>query len=204
MLSSDENENRPIGKVGQRKAKAEQSGKKSEKKSEPRKRKEGQPAAAKPDQLLDALQRASAPVEEQVSAPIPEPISAPTPLSEVPPTETPLPEMSPIAAAQPAEPAEAAEAALVSLQTIANAYGDYSKKSFEQTSAFVAKLACARSLDKALELQTAFAREAYETFVAESRRIRELQGELAKQRLTRLEGFMSKMTQGALNPMRKT
>ena len=195
MLSSDENENRPIGKVGQRKGKAEQSGKKSE----PRKRKESQPAAAKPDQLLDALQKASVPVEEQVSAPIPEPISAPTLLSESSAMETPLPEMSPIAAAQPAE---AAEAALVSLQTIANAYGDYSKKSFEQTSAFVAKLACARSLDKALELQTAFAREAYETFVAESRRIRELQGELAKQRLQQLEGCVARMTQSALNPTR--
>jgi hypothetical protein len=193
MLSADENENRPIGKVDKRKPKADQPGKKSE----PRKRKEAKSPASKPDQLLDALQRASTHVEESVSEPTPEEISAPVFSAESSAQETPLPEMSPIAAT------EAAKTAPVSLQTIANAYGDYSKKSFEQTSAFVAKLAGAGSLGKAFELQTAFAREAYETFVAESCRIRELHDELAKQRLARLEGLVSKMTQGAFNPTRK-
>jgi len=113
-------------------------------------------------------------------------------------TETLVPEMAPTAAA------EATESAPVSLQTIAIAYGNYSRKSFEQTSSFFAKLACARSLDKAIELQTAFAREAYETFVVESRRIQELYGQLTRQRLARLEGLATRMTQGALSPTRKT
>jgi hypothetical protein len=221
---------KPAGKSGQRKGKAEQSGKKGE----PRKRKENQPRAPKSDQLLEALERASAEVEEQVSPPIPEEISAPvvsaeapatepflleraTPLPEtaialpetatalpetaiptpLPETETSLPEMSPTVAAEPTETAP------VSLQTLANAYSDYSRKSFEQTSSFVVKLACARTFDKAIELQTAFVREAYETFVTESRRIRELYGQLAKQRLARLENLATGMTQGALSPTRK-
>ena len=53
------------------------------------------------------------------------------------------------------------------LQAIATAYGDYTKKSFEETRSFVEKLSGAKSLDKALEVQTEFAKSAYETFVAE-------------------------------------
>jgi Phasin protein len=188
MLSADENENKPIGKP-ERKAKTAQSGKKAE----PRKRKEGQQRAEKKDQLLQALERASAQVEEQVSEPVAELTAEPVMSTVSSATETPLPEMSPIPAAAPAEAAPV-EATPVSLQTIANAYGDYSKKSFEQTSAFVTKLAGARSLANALELQTAFAREAYETFVTESCRIRKLHSELAKQRFGSLEGFVSRMT----------
>ena len=53
------------------------------------------------------------------------------------------------------------------LQAIASAYGDYTKKSFEDTKSFVEKLSGVKSLDKAMEAQTDFARSAYETFVAE-------------------------------------
>jgi hypothetical protein len=184
---------KPVGKSGQRKGKAAQPGKKGE----PRKRKEGQARAAKPDQLLEARETASTHVEEQLSEHIPEP-AAPVMPTESRAAETSPVEISPVAAVEPAGETP------VSLQTIANAYGDYSKKSFEQTSSFVAKLAGAGSLAKAFELQTAFAREAYETFVAESCRIRELHGELAKQRFARLENLATRMTQGAFNPTRKT
>ena len=223
MLSSDENENKPIGKVSQRKAKnanisantgANTSGKttakpegakKAEagKKAEPRKRKEDQRPAPKPDQLLEALQRLGAQTDE-VIAPVAEPVaitpvaepvaSAPVMSIESSASETALPEAVPAEAA-PVAAAEPAKATPVSLQTIADAYGDYSKKSLEQTSSFVAELAGARSLNRAFELQTAFARQAYETFVEQSRRIRELHRELAKQRLTKLEGFVG-MTKG--------
>jgi hypothetical protein len=205
MLSADDNENRPVGKVGQRKGKAEpgkkaESGKKAEagKKGEPRKRKDAQaPASKKPDQLLEALQRLGSQVEETVIEPIAVPASepvaeqadAPVVSTESPATETALPESN-LREVQLIPAAIAAETTPVSLQTIADAYGNYSKKSLEQASSFVAKLAGTRSLAGAFELQTAFAREAYETFVAESKRIRDLHRELAKQRLTRLEGFV--------------
>jgi phasin family protein len=69
----------------------------------------------------------------------------------------------------------------VSIQAIANAYGDYSRKSFEESLSFVEKLMGVRSLDKAIELQTEFAKQAYANLVAESQKICELYGELAKQ-----------------------
>ena len=90
-----------------------------------------------------------------------------------------------------------AQTAAVSLQTIATAYGDYTKKSFEETKSFVEKLSGVRSLDKAVEIQTEFAKQAYETFVAESQKIRQLYGELAKQTLKPLQGLTGKTTRGA-------
>jgi len=85
----------------------------------------------------------------------------------------------------------------VSLQTIANAYGDYTRKSFEQTKSYFDRLTGVRSFDKAVEVQTEFAQQAYETFVAEARRIRELQNELAMQPFKRLEGLVARMTEFA-------
>jgi hypothetical protein len=98
----------------------------------------------------------------------------------------------------PMVPAVADESAPVSYRTIADAWGNYSRTSLDQTRSYLEKLAGARSLGAAFEVQAEFAKQACETFVAESRRIGELQGELAKQRVKRLEGLMKKMTQGAL------
>src|SRR6266436_6306958 len=83
----------------------------------------------------------------------------------------------------------------ISIQTIANAYGDYTKKSLQDTRSFVEKLMGVRSLDKAIEIQTEFARQAYGTFVAESQKICELYSELAKQIFKPVEGFVAKVTQ---------
>ena len=84
----------------------------------------------------------------------------------------------------------------VSIQTIANAYTDYTKKSFQETGSFVEKLMAVRSFDKAIEVQTEFARQAYANFVAELQKICELYSELAKQIIFRpWEGFAAKVTQ---------
>src|ERR1700730_34671 len=56
------------------------------------------------------------------------------------------------------------------LQAIATAYGDYTKKSFEDTRSYVEKLSGVKSLDKAIEAQTEYAKSAYETFVADSQK----------------------------------
>jgi hypothetical protein len=52
----------------------------------------------------------------------------------------------------------------------------------------------ARSLDKAIEVQTEFAKTAYETFVTESQTIGVLYGDLAKQCYKPFGGFASKKT----------
>jgi hypothetical protein len=79
-------------------------------------------------------------------------------------------------------------------QAIATAYGDYTKKSFEDTKSFVEKLSGAKSLDKVIEIQTEFAKTAYETFVTESQKITALYGDLAKQSYKPFGSFVAKMT----------
>ena len=79
-------------------------------------------------------------------------------------------------------------------QAIATAYGDYAKKSFEDTKSFVEKISGAKSFDKVIEIQTEFAKTAYEAFVTESQKITALYGDLAKQSYKPFDGFMTKMT----------
>jgi phasin family protein len=83
------------------------------------------------------------------------------------------------------------------LQAIAGAYGEYTKKSFEDTKAFVEKLSSVKSLDKALEVQTDYAKSAYETFVAESQKIAGLYTDLAKQSFKPVESLVAKFTPAA-------
>jgi len=83
------------------------------------------------------------------------------------------------------------------LQAIASAYGDYTKKSFEDSKSFVEKLSGVKSLDKAIEVQTEYAKSAYETFVAESQKIAGLYTDLAKQTFKPIEGMVAKFTPAA-------
>jgi hypothetical protein len=83
------------------------------------------------------------------------------------------------------------------LQAIATAYGDYTKKSFEDTKAFVEKLQGVKSLDKAIEAQSEFAKSSYETFVADSQKIAGLYGDLAKQAFKPIEGLVARFTPSA-------
>ena len=82
-------------------------------------------------------------------------------------------------------------------QAIASAYGDYTKKSFEDTKSFVEKLSGVKSLDKALEVQTEYAKSAYETLVAESQKIAGLYTDLAKQTFKPYEGLIAKFVPAA-------
>jgi phasin family protein len=82
-------------------------------------------------------------------------------------------------------------------QAIATAYGEYTKKSLEDGKSFVEKLAGVKSLDKAIEVQTEYAKSAYETFVAESQKIAELYADLAKQSYKPLEGLVAKFSPAA-------
>jgi len=100
-------------------------------------------------------------------------------VAEVPPADTP-----PVSAATQADTSPAsADTSPVGLQTIATAYRDCTRKSLEDARSYVEKLSGARSLDKAVEVQTEFAKQAYDTFVADSWKIRGLYSELFKQML---------------------
>jgi len=80
----------------------------------------------------------------------------------------------------------------VSLQTIANAYRDYTRKSLEEFGSFVEQLSSVRSIDKAMMVQSEFVKRAYENSVAESQKICELHNRLAKQTLDPFKGLTGK------------
>ena len=131
------------------------------------------------------------PAEPLPSEPPPtEPVSAAPspaePVSTEPPSTEPVSAEPVSAAPSPAEPAP------VSLQTIANAYRDYTRKSIEEFGSFVEQLSGVRSLDKAMTVQSEFVKRAYETSVAESQKICELHNRLAKQTLDPFRGLTGK------------
>ena len=183
--------------AGGNKGKTERRGRKAE----PRKQAAGQQgfeAEPRPDQLQDAQEQ----INEQIGAPVAsidqlqdaqeqvnEQISAPVAWSDISPLETSATDIITTV------PAVSAEPVVASLATIANAYGAYTGKSVELTWSFLEKLAAVRSFDKAFEVQTEFAKQAFETFLAESRKIHELHSELARQRVVHLEGFVARITQ---------
>jgi hypothetical protein len=79
-------------------------------------------------------------------------------------------------------------------QAIAAEVMDYGKRSYEQGSVALDKLLAAKSLDKAFEVQSEYARSAYEGFVAESAKLGELYADLAKEVYKPLEGYIGKLT----------
>ena len=78
-------------------------------------------------------------------------------------------------------------------QAIATEVADYSKKAVEASSAQFEKLLGVKTLDKAIELQTDFAKVAYEGYVAHATKVGELVTELAKEAAKPLEGVMAKV-----------
>ncbi|QRM32504.1 phasin family protein [Microvirga sp. VF16] len=57
---------------------------------------------------------------------------------------------------------------------------DYAKKSFQQSASTFEKLVGVKSLDKVIEVQTDYVKSAYEGFVAQSAKTRELYAKLAQ------------------------
>lgn len=79
-------------------------------------------------------------------------------------------------------------------QAIATEFADYSKKSFEEGSAALEKLLGAKTLEKAIEVQSDYAKSAYESFVAEATKMGELYTDLAKETYKPFEGMIAKVT----------
>jgi hypothetical protein len=191
MLSGDETENKPVKKPVQRKGKAEQEGKKAES----RKRKPAAQQEPQADQLPELATTIDAPIVVPETVVVPATVLDDTaPIADAP--------LVPVAAAvEPVTavevtavvPVAAEQVAPVSYQTIVDAYSNYTRQSLDQTQSFFGRLATVRSLDKAIELQTEFAKQAYDGFVAEARKILKLHSQLARQRLQPWEGLVARM-----------
>ena len=83
-----------------------------------------------------------------------------------------------------------------SVQAIAVEVADYSKKSFEESTAAVEKLFGAMSIEKAMELQSDYVKLAYEGFVAEATKLGELYADLAKESYKPFESYLVKASNG--------
>jgi hypothetical protein len=77
-------------------------------------------------------------------------------------------------------------------QAIAIELADYSKKAFQDGSAALEKLFGVKSLDKAIEVQTEYAKTAYEGFVAEATKLSGLYTDLAKETYKPFEGMFAR------------
>jgi phasin family protein len=79
-----------------------------------------------------------------------------------------------------------------SAQAIAVEFADYTRKSAEQSAVAWEKLLGAKSPEKAIEVQSAYLKSAYEDFVAEATKLGELYVDLAKDVYKPWEGVLGK------------
>ncbi len=91
---------------------------------------------------------------------------------------------------------EAATAATTSfskgLQEIATETTDYSKKAIAANTSVVEKLLGAKNVETAIQIQTDFAKTAYEGFVAQATKVSELYAKLTKEAFKPLETVYAK------------
>ena len=79
---------------------------------------------------------------------------------------------------------------------IATEIADYTKRSFEDGAKTMENLLGAKSLDKAFEVQTEYARAAYEDYVSYASKLGELYTDLAKEAFKPYQSFATKVIPG--------
>jgi phasin family protein len=79
-----------------------------------------------------------------------------------------------------------------SAQAIAAEIVDYSKKSVEGSTAAVERLMGAKTIEKAMEIQSEYLKTSYQDFVAEATKLGELYTDLAKEAYKPFEGVIAK------------
>ena len=79
-------------------------------------------------------------------------------------------------------------------QAIAAEIADYSKKSIEDSAAAWERLMGAKTLEKAIEVQSEYLKSSYEDFVAEATKLGELYVDFAKEAYKPFEGALAKVS----------
>jgi hypothetical protein len=92
--------------------------------------------------------------------------------------------------------AAATKSFTTSLQAIATETADYSKKSFESSSAFVEKLLGAKTYESAIQIQTDYWKSSYADFVAQVTKLKELYAGLAKEVFKPIESVATTAQRG--------
>lgn len=87
---------------------------------------------------------------------------------------------------------KSADAVAKGMQAMAVEAVDYSKRSFDAGGAAIEKLLAAKSLDKAVEVQSEVVRSAYEDYVSQVARVSEIVTDMAKGAYRPYEAFFGK------------
>ncbi len=77
-------------------------------------------------------------------------------------------------------------------QSMAAEAADYSKTNLEKGTAALEQLMASKTLEKAIEVQSGYAKDAYEAFVAQATKMSELYADLAKEAYKPFETTMAK------------
>ncbi len=85
----------------------------------------------------------------------------------------------------------AASAMTKGFQTMAQEAAEFSRKSFEQSTAAVERAVATKSIDKAFEVQQGYAKDAYEAFVGQMSKMSELYVATAKEAYKPFEASMA-------------
>jgi phasin family protein len=80
-------------------------------------------------------------------------------------------------------------------QAIAAEITDYSKKSVEESAAAWERLLGAKTLEKAVEIQSDFLKSSYEDFLAEATKLGELYADFAKEAYKPFEGALARVSE---------
>ncbi|KAA0970507.1 phasin family protein [Aureimonas fodinaquatilis] len=76
-------------------------------------------------------------------------------------------------------------------QQLAAETTDFTKRSYEQSAQHFEKLSQTRTLDKVIELQSDFAKSAYENWVSQATKVGEIYSEIAKESVRPFEGLFA-------------
>lgn len=155
--------------------------------------------ATKAPEITAVESPAVEPVEQAVASPGPSPVAPAEPVVVEPVVAAPA-ALAPTSVEPAGARPIAADPAPVNMQTIANAYRDYTRKSFEAFGSYVEQLSGARSFDKAMSVQREFMKRSYETSFAETQKICELHARLARQNLDPFKALARKAPETPRKP----
>jgi phasin family protein len=88
-------------------------------------------------------------------------------------------------------------AASKGMQAIAAEATEYARKSFEETTAATEKLFGARTIERAIEVQSDYAKRAYEGYIAQATKVGEIFTDAARESYKSFEGYATKFKPAA-------
>ena len=177
-------QDKPAAKPRQRSRKTDNN--KTDQKTDQRNQKAEQTVEAKPD-FETVADPVESPVIESLVETAPAVFAEPAAFAETPADTALSGEVLPPEVREPVPQT-------LALAAIAQAYDDYSRKSWHAGRFLVERLIAVRSFDEAIEIQGEFAKQAYANFATQSQKICVLYGEWAQQLFRPLDKFAPRWT----------